>query len=136
MAVDFEMQSTLHAGIIMDGNGRWALSRGLPRTAGHRAGVDTVTRVVEAAPGLGIGTLTLFAFSADNWRRPEGEVRSLMELLAEYMERETPQCVSNGVRLQAIGRRDRLGPELTAAISRAEEATLRGSRLGLRVAVD
>src|SRR5512146_1323087 len=98
----------LHAGIIMDGNGRWAVARGLSRSEGHRAGVEAVTRVVEAAPDLGIGVLTLFAFSADNWRRPQAEVEALMALLAEFMERETERCVRNGVRLQAIGRRDRL----------------------------
>src|ERR1039457_2759270 len=108
MAINFELQSTLHAGIIIDGNGRWAASRGLPRTAGHLAGVENVSRVVEAAPDLGIGILTLFAFSADNWRRPQAEVQSLMALLAEYLEKETPRSVEKGIRLQAIGRRDRL----------------------------
>jgi undecaprenyl diphosphate synthase len=120
----------------MDGNGRWAASRGLPRTAGHVAGVANVSRVVEAAPGLGIGVLTLFAFSADNWRRPQAEVQSLMELLAEYLERETPRSVANGIRLQAIGRRDRLDPGLRAAITRAEAVTAAGTRLWLRLAVD
>lgn len=120
----------------MDGNGRWAAARGLPRTAGHRAGVDTVTRVVEAAPDLGIGILTLFAFSADNWRRPGEEVNALMELLCEYMARETPRCIEQGVRLSAIGRRDRLAPELRSAITNAESATAAGRRLWLRLAVD
>jgi undecaprenyl diphosphate synthase len=120
----------------MDGNGRWAASRGLPRTAGHEAGVANVSRVVEAAPDLGIGVLTLFAFSADNWRRPQAEVQSLMELLAEYLERETPRSVANGIRLQAIGRRDRLDPGLRAAITRAEAVTVAGTRLWLRLAVD
>jgi undecaprenyl diphosphate synthase len=136
MAVNFELQSTLHAGIIMDGNGRWAASRGLPRPAGHLAGVENVSRVVEAAPGLGIGVLTLFAFSADNWRRPQAEVRSLMALLAEYLEKETPRSVEKGIRLQAIGRRDRLDPELRAAIACAEALTAGGTRLRLRLAVD
>src|ERR1035438_8313765 len=136
MAINFELQSTLHAGIIMDGNGRWAASRGLPRTAGHLAGVENVRRVVEAAPDLGIGVLTLFAFSADNWRRPQAEIRSLMALLAEYLERETPRSVEKGIRLQAIGRRDRLDPELRAAIACAEALTAGGTRLRLRLAVD
>jgi undecaprenyl diphosphate synthase len=136
MSIDFKFQSTLHTGIIMDGNGRWAAARGLPRTAGHRAGVETVTRVVEAAPDLGIGVLTLFAFSADNWRRPGEEVNALMELLCEYMSRETPRCVAQGVRLNAIGRRDRLSPELRSAIAEAEAATADGRRLWLRLAVD
>jgi undecaprenyl diphosphate synthase len=91
---------------------------------------------VEAAPDLGIGVLTLFAFSADNWRRPQAEVQSLMELLAEYVERETPRSVANGIRLQAIGRRDRLDLALRRAIDRAEALTAAGTRLWLRLAVD
>jgi len=84
----------------MDGNGRWALGRGLPREAGHRAGVETVSRIVEAAPGAGIGILTLFAFSSDNWRRPRLEVEALMRLLALYLEKESERCLRNGVRLE------------------------------------
>lgn len=120
----------------MDGNGRWAAARGMPRAAGHGAGVETVTRIVEAAPGLGIGILTLFAFSSDNWRRPPAEVDALMRLLAHYLERETPRSVSNGVRIQAIGRRDRLTPAVRDSIASAETATQRGDRLLLRIAVD
>src|SRR6202030_2220345 len=125
------IQSTLHAGIIMDGNGRWALARGLPRVAGHRAGVESVSRVVEAAPDLGIGTLTLFAFSSDNWRRPPAEVAALMHLLGVYLRKQTARCVKNGIRLEAIGRRDRLDPSLQAAIACAEAATAGGTRLWL-----
>jgi undecaprenyl diphosphate synthase len=136
MPDNFAIQSTLHAAIIMDGNGRWALSRGMPRVAGHRAGVETVTRIVEAAPELGIGVLTLFAFSADNWRRPVAEVQALMLLLAHYLERETPRCISNGIRLEAIGRRDRLEPSVRDAIARTEAATAHGMRLRLRMAID
>jgi undecaprenyl diphosphate synthase len=136
MSYNFELQSTLHAGIIMDGNGRWALARGLPRVAGHRIGVETVTRVVEAAPDFGIGILTLFAFSADNWRRPAEEVEALMALLALYLRKETARCVENGIRLEMIGRRDRLDPSLADAIEQAEEATAAGSRLWVRLAVD
>src|SRR5450755_1706549 len=110
MSTYFMKQSSLHAGIIMDGNGRWAAARGLPRTAGHRAGVETVGRVVEAAPEVGIGILTLFAFSSDNWRRPPAEVEALMRMLAVYLTKETPRCVERGVRLEVIGRRDRLAP--------------------------
>lgn len=120
----------------MDGNGRWAAARGLPRSAGHGAGVETVSRIVEAAPGLGIGVLTLFAFSSDNWRRPRAEVDCVMALLARYMAKETGRCVANGVRLTALGRRDRLDPELRAAIESAEAATASGTRLWLRLAVD
>jgi undecaprenyl diphosphate synthase len=140
--VYFIMQSTLtanhrlHAAIIMDGNGRWALARGLPRLAGHRAGADAVRRVVEAAPGLGIGVLTLFAFSSDNWRRPSDEVGGLMQLLAEHLRSETRRCVENSVRIEVIGRRDRLGGELADAIQQAEEATASGLKLQLRIAVD
>jgi undecaprenyl diphosphate synthase len=120
----------------MDGNGRWALARGLPRIAGHRAGVETVGRVVEAAPGLGVGILTLFAFSSDNWRRPPAEVDALMGLLGIYLKKETARCVENGIRVEAIGRRDRLDQSLCSAIERAEEVSAGGTRLWLRIAVD
>lgn len=136
MSVDFKTKSTLHAAIIMDGNGRWALSRGLPRLVGHRAGVAAARRVVEAAPENGIGTLTLFAFSSDNWRRPPEEVSALMSLLLSYLESETQRAVANGVRLQVIGRRDRLGGPLAAAITRTEAASAGGRRLHVRLAVD
>jgi undecaprenyl diphosphate synthase len=126
----------LHAAIIMDGNGRWALARGLPRLAGHRAGAEALRRTVEAAPGLGIGVLTLFAFSSDNWRRPPEEVAGLMQLLAEHLRSETGRCLKNGVRIEVIGRRDRLGGELPAAIAQAESATAAGAKLHLRIAVD
>jgi len=131
MPNNFVLQSTLHAALIMDGNGRWALARGLPRIAGHRAGVEAARRVVEAAPDNGIGTLTLFAFSSDNWRRPPEEVNALMGLLLSYLEAETQRAIANAVRLQAIGRRDRLGGPLAAAIG-----TAGGRRLHVRLAVD
>ena len=107
---DFVTQSDsrLHAGIIMDGNGRWAERRGLPRPVGHRAGVMVVRRLVETAPGLGIGALTLYAFSADNWRRPLPEVAALMQLFRRFLIEETPRLVAAGVVLNVIGRRDRL----------------------------
>jgi len=136
MRYNFMAQSTLHAAIIMDGNGRWALARGLPRAAGHRAGVETVSRIVEAAPALGIGVLTLFAFSSDNWRRPSPEVDALMALLWIYLAKETPRCVENGIRMEIIGRRDRLEESLRRAIQRTEAATAHGRRLRLRMAVD
>jgi len=122
--------------IIMDGNGRWATRRGLPRTAGHQAGSRTVRAVVEAAPGAGISTLTLYAFSSDNWRRPPAEVGRLMSLFASALRRETGRCVRHGVRLSVIGRRDRLPATLVAGIEAAEQATRSGTRLHLRVAVD
>jgi len=126
----------LHAAIIMDGNGRWALARGLPRLAGHRAGAAALRRTVEAAPDLGIGILTLFAFSSDNWRRPPEEVAGLMHLLAEHLRSETSRCLENGVRIEVIGRRDRLCGELPAAIAQAEASTAAGEKLHLRIAVD
>jgi undecaprenyl diphosphate synthase len=126
----------LHAAIIMDGNGRWALARGWPRLAGHRAGAEAVRRTVEAAPGLGISVLTLFAFSSDNWRRPPDEVVGLMQLLAEHLRAESNRCIDNGVRVEVIGRRDRLSGELAGAIRQAEQATSGGDRLHLRIAVD
>jgi undecaprenyl diphosphate synthase len=128
--------SGLHAAIIMDGNGRWARERGLPRVAGHRAGADTVRRVVETAPSLGISTLTLYAFSEDNWSRPPREVSALMKLLTRYLLQETGRCVANGVRLTAIGRRDRLPAALVELIEDAERRTACGTRLLLRLALD
>jgi undecaprenyl diphosphate synthase len=123
-------------GIIMDGNGRWATGRGLSRGAGHRAGADAVRRVVETASEAGIGILTLFAFSSDNWRRPATEVAWLMRLFQEHLRVETARCAANGVKLEIIGRRDRLGPGLLRAIEASEIATAGGSKLWLRVAVD
>src|SRR3954453_3725425 len=121
MSSNFKSQSTLlHAGIIMDGNGRWATARGMPRILGHRAGVEAARRVVEIAPDASISILTLFAFSSDNWRRPTAEVNALMRLMAAYLEDETPRCVEQGVRLEVIGRRDRLGSGLCDKIPRAE----------------
>ncbi len=125
-----------HVAIIMDGNGRWATRRGLPRTAGHRAGADAVRRVVEAAPGLGIGTLTLYAFSSDNWQRPAGEVSALMRLFVRYLRAETARCVADGVSVSVIGRRDRLADTVRAAIEACEAATARGRQLNLRLAID
>jgi undecaprenyl diphosphate synthase len=126
----------LHVGIIMDGNGRWATRRGLSRLRGHEAGVEAIRRVVEAAPEQGVGTLTLYAFSADNWRRPEKEVAALMGLLRFYLGNEVESLVKNGVRLSVIGRRDRLPDGIADAIARAEQATAPGEALHLRIAVD
>lgn len=126
----------LHVAIIMDGNGRWATARGLPRVAGHRAGAEAVRRTVEAAPKLGIRTLTLYAFSSDNWQRPQQEVSTLMRMFHEYLERHTAECAKHGIRLSVIGRRDRLAPELRRAIARAERATACGQQLHVRLAVD
>ena len=137
------MQSTLrnapgglHAALIMDGNGRWATARGMPRVMGHREGAKAVRRVVEAAPGAGIGTLTLYAFSSDNWGRPPREVGALMRLFRAYLASETAKLVENGVRLVVIGRRDRLPEALARAVAGAEAATAGGRRLLLRLAID
>mgnify|MGYP001290697546 CR=1 FL=1 len=125
-----------HVAVIMDGNGRWATRRGLPRAVGHRAGARAVSRLVEAARRRGIGTLTLYAFSSDNWRRPAGEVEALMALLEKYLGREARRCEKNGIRLRVIGRRDRLAPALVRAIELAEAATRCGAAMELRIAVD
>jgi len=126
----------LHVAIILDGNGRWAVARGLPRSAGHRAGADAVRRVVAAAPELGIGTLTLFAFSADNWQRPHAEVASLMRIFQAFLASELQCWVERGVRLTVLGRRDRFGPALRSIAEAAERATSGGERLHLRLALD
>jgi len=120
----------------MDGNGRWATRRGLPRAAGHRAGVAAVRRIVRAAPDVGITALTLYAFSSDNWSRPPTEVTALMRLFARYLHREVPELVAQYVRLSIIGRRDRLPAALVNATVDAEQATSGGTRLDLRIAVD
>ena len=126
----------LHVAVIMDGNGRWAQARKLPRAAGHREGAKAVRRTVEAAVELGVGTLTLYAFSADNWKRPREEVSALMQLLEAYIGKETGRCIKNGVRMSVIGRRDRLRPRIVRAIERAEARTAGGRKLNLRIAVD
>src|SRR5258708_27944670 len=105
----------LHVAVISDGNGRWATSRGLPRSAGHRAGAESARRVIEAAPRIGIHTLTLFALSSANWNRPAAELQSLLRLLHEYLLTETTHCIDEGVRLSIIGRRDRLPATLRQA---------------------
>ena len=126
----------LHAAIIMDGNGRWATARGLPRLAGHRAGAEALRRTVEAAPDLGIGTLTVYAFSSDNWRRPPAEVSALMKLFHGYLRREQARCIEKGVRVSVIGRRDRLPRMLLPVMEGCERATAAGRTLHLRLAVD
>ena len=126
----------MHVAIIMDGNGRWAAGRGLPRLAGHQRGVDVLRRVIEAAPPLDIGTITLYAFSSDNWKRPQEEVNGLMALFERYLATEVQKLVDAGVRLSFIGRRDRLPPRVTELLIAAEAATREGPELHVRVAVD
>ena len=136
MQSSLDRRPGLHAAIIMDGNGRWATQRGYSRSAGHRAGVEAIRRTSEAAPDLGIGTLTLFAFASDNWKRPEAEVVALMRLLRVYLRNETARLARTGTRLTVIGRRDRLPTGIPEAIERAEAATAAGTKLHLRIAVD
>jgi len=127
---------TLHVAIITDGNGRWATSRGLPRSTGHRAGAEAARSAIEAAPRLGIHTLTLFALSSANWKRPAQEVSAILRLLHEYLLTETTHCQEEGVRLSVIGRRDRIPATLRQAIVDAEAVTAHGKRLHLRLAID
>ncbi len=131
-----ETHAGLHLAIIMDGNGRWAEQRGLPRSLGHMAGARAVQRVVRAAVALELGTLTLFAFSAANWKRPETEVRTLCELIARQLELQQAGFRAHGVVLEVIGRRDRLPARLLEAIESAEHATRGNARLRLRLAID
>ena len=127
--LDIELYAAkLHVGIIMDGNGRWATRRQLTRLHGHQAGVEAIRRVVEAAPHQEVGTLTLYAFSSDNWRRPKAEVTALMTLLRSYLAKEVESLIRNGVRLNVIGRRDRLPFGLSCLI----HSLLRCSMMGIR----
>jgi undecaprenyl diphosphate synthase len=147
MEENFVMQSTwrpgqqpdgegLHVAIVMDGNGRWAQERGCERSAGHEAGVSAALRVVEAAPDCGISVLSLYAFSSDNWQRPPEEVRALMGLAARFLREQAARAASSGVRLDVIGRRDRLPTAVRHAVAFAERATESGRRLRVRVALD
>jgi undecaprenyl diphosphate synthase len=131
-----EVGGLFHVAIVMDGNGRWGTARGMGRAEGHRRGADAVRRTVRAAPSLGITTLTLFAFSSDNWKRPDREVGTLLSLFGEYLRSERAELKRNGVRLSVIGRRDRLPGSLVAAIEGCEAGTASGSRLHLRLAID
>ena len=126
----------MHVAIIMDGNGRWATRRGLPRTAGHVEGAKAVRVVVESAARAGIETLTLYAFSAANWDRPRGEVDGLMFLLRRYLFTETRRCIDQSIRINVIGRRDRLDDSLLRAIEHSESLSADGKRMHLRIAVD
>jgi undecaprenyl diphosphate synthase len=127
---------SLHVAIIMDGNGRWAQRRGLPRSAGHVHGAKAVNGIVEAAARAGIRTLTLYAFSSDNWGRPGLEVDGLMRLLQRYLTTETRQCIEQSIRIKVIGRRDRLRPSLVRAVENSERLTAGCSRMHLRIAID
>jgi undecaprenyl diphosphate synthase len=130
------VEPQLHVAIICDGNGRWATTQGLPRSAGHRAGAEAARSVIRCAPYLGIRTLTLFALSSANWKRPPAEVDAILQILQHYLREETTHCLDEGIRLSIIGRRDRLPAELRDAVSEAEALTIKGTRLHLRLAVD
>jgi undecaprenyl diphosphate synthase len=126
----------LHVAIICDGNGRWATTRGLTRTEGHRAGAETARRVIRCAPHLGVGTLTMFTLSSANWARPAAQVDGILRILYEYLMVETSHCLDEGIRLSVIGRRDRLSATLREAIIESEALTAKGRKLHLRLAVD
>jgi undecaprenyl diphosphate synthase len=127
---------SLHVAIICDGNGRWATSRGLPRSAGHRAGAETGRRIIRSAPFLGIHTLTLFTLSSANWKRPPAEVAGILSVLQQYLRTETEHCLDEGIRLSILGRRDRMHPLLREQIAESEALTSKGNNLHLRLAVD
>jgi undecaprenyl diphosphate synthase len=129
-------QNNFHVAMIMDGNGRWATGMGLPRVEGHRAGAEAFNRVVEAAPDFGISVLSAYAFSADNWRRPQAEVDALMALLAWQLDSQRERMLVNDIRITIIGRRDRLSERVLRAIAESEQATSHCGRLHLRIAVD
>ncbi|MCA3721643.1 polyprenyl diphosphate synthase [Phenylobacterium sp.] len=124
----------LHVAIVMDGNGRWAHKRGLPRTLGHRAGVEALRRIVEAAPGLGIRWLTVFGFSTENWSRPAAEVAELMALPKRYFKADLKRLEREGVRVRALGRRDGLSQDLVALLEEAEHRTAGNDRFFLQIA--
>ena len=129
-------ESGIHVAIVMDGNGRWATARGLPRARGHEAGARTVRTIVEGAPPLGIEMLTLYAFSADNWKRPPREVGALLALFRRYLDAERARLRDEGIRLSIVGRRDRLPQSLREVIETAEQETSRGRAMHLRIAID
>ncbi len=124
-----------HVAIIMDGNGRWAASRGLPRVAGHREGARAVRRAIEAAIAEQVGWLTIYAFSSENWRRPAGEILDLTGLLRHYLRSEIAELRANGVRLRVIGDRTRFDADIRADLAAAERSTAANGRLNLTVAL-
>jgi undecaprenyl diphosphate synthase len=126
----------MHVAIIMDGNGRWATQRGLPRTAGHIEGAKAVRAAVEMAARADVKILTLYAFSSANWARPPAEIAALMRLFGQYLFTETRRCVEQSIRINVIGRRDRLGENLLRSIEQSERSSAAGSGMLLRIAVD
>jgi len=134
-AKPLELTVPAHVAIIMDGNGRWAQARNLPRTAGHKKGVDAVRTVVETAAEIGVSHLTLFGFSTENWKRPENEVSDLMGLLRLYLRKEVASLAKNGIRLRIIGDRKSLPSDIQNLISESEDKTAKGKRLTLVIAL-
>ncbi len=135
-AADGVLPNPFHVAVIMDGNGRWARARGLPRTAGHKQGAEAVRRAVEASTELGITHLTLFGFSSENWKRPEEEVTDLMGLLRLYLRREVRSLHRNGVRLRVIGRRNRFADDIIRLIEDGEKTTGENTALNLTIALN
>lgn len=125
-----------HIAIIMDGNGRWAKSRGLPRTAGHKKGIDATKAVVKHAGEIGIEYLTLFAFSTENWNRPDSEINDLMSLLRFYLKSEAAELHKNNVRLRVVGFRERLSKDIVTMIENVEAMTVENTGLNLTIALD
>jgi undecaprenyl diphosphate synthase len=135
LPVSSDQVAPLHVAIIMDGNGRWAKARGLPRVIGHQRGAEAARRTVQGAVELGIGYLTLFGFSSENWSRPTAEIDDLMQLLRFYLEREVEELHRNGIRLSVIGDRQRLSPAIVRLIERAEALTSVNARMRLTMAL-
>ncbi len=126
----------VHIAIIMDGNGRWALKKGLPRKAGHRAGVNTLREIVKTCRNIGIKILTVYAFSTENWKRPQEEVKVLMDLLADYLQKEAPELHRNGIKVEAIGQIDELPQKARLEIYKIRELTKSNDKLTLNLALN
>lgn len=136
MSQNTDNKNIKHVAIIMDGNGRWAQGRGLPRTAGHKNGAEAVRRIVKAAGELGVEYLTLFGFSSENWSRPESEIKDLMNLLRFYLRGETAELHKNGARLRVIGCRERLDDDIVRMIENAEELTEDNTKITVVIALN
>lgn len=134
--IDNTHQLPQHIAIIMDGNGRWAKSKGLPRTAGHRAGAEALRRIIEECIRLGIPYLTAYAFSTENWKRPRDEVNALMNLLVEYINKELPALNKHGIKFVMLGRKEQLPEETRRGIEKAMEQTQYNSKLSLQLAIN
>ena len=134
--MDNERKIPVHVAIIMDGNGRWAKRRGLPRTAGHAQGARTVEQILEDADHMGIRYLTVYAFSTENWSRPDSEVKALMNLLRTYMKTSLAKCAKNNVRIRVIGDKSRLDKDLQASIANLEKETASNTGIGFQIAIN